>query len=100
MTIEVRMEILGMTKENYEAINSQLGPKVNVADGFIAHLAGPIDGGYRVVELWQTQEAYGRFVEEVLLPVAQKAGLPAIHPQVLTVDNLVISSERSWAGRS
>ena len=38
--------------------------------GLIVHAAGPTDEGFRVVALWESEEAWRRFVDGVGLPAA------------------------------
>ncbi|HUR84365.1 MAG TPA: hypothetical protein VMY78_03400 [Solirubrobacteraceae bacterium] len=38
-------------------------------------VAGPADGGWRVVGVWDSQEAQDRFVAERLTPAYEEAGL-------------------------
>ena len=37
-------------------------------DGLIAHIAGPTDEGVRIIEIWDTEEAWERFRTERLAP--------------------------------
>jgi hypothetical protein len=46
-----------MTEEVYGGMIGQLEPKIRASKGFIAHTGGPNpDGGWRVVEVWETEE--------------------------------------------
>jgi hypothetical protein len=51
------------------------------AEGRIFHVAGPREGGgWRVVDVWESQEAWDKFLQEKLGPVLQEVG--ATPPQV------------------
>jgi len=75
----------GGTKEQYEAGLARVHP----ADGSLPagqtyHAAGPTDGGWTVVALWDSRESWERFRDETLMPGLQAlgdAGLP-LPPQV------------------
>jgi len=43
-------------------------PALQAADGFIAHAAGPIDGGYQVTKLWESEAAHSAWVVSHVLP--------------------------------
>jgi hypothetical protein len=36
--------------------------------GFVSHISGAADSGYRVVEVWESREAHEDWVEKVILP--------------------------------
>lgn len=61
------------SQEVYERVLETLA--VELPFGGIFHAAGPSpNGGWRVIELWESQEAAGRFVKEHLMPAFQAAG--------------------------
>jgi hypothetical protein len=43
--------------------------------GQILHVEGPIGSGTRVCDVWESEEAFGQFVQEKLLPAFQQAGV-------------------------
>ena len=89
MAVELRAEIRGMTKAQYDQAISQVQDQLRRAPGFVSHAAGPIDGGYRVVEIWESRAEMERFLQQTIMPMAQRVGLPPFEPQVLPVDNVV-----------
>jgi hypothetical protein len=44
--------------------------------GLILHVAGPTDEGFRIIDVWESEEAWRRFEAERLLP-PQDAAVPA-----------------------
>ena len=57
-------------------------------DGLLAHVAGPVTDGWRIVDVWESEEKYQRFAAEVLAPaVRQVVGdrKLAVAPQTLAV---------------
>ncbi|MET7621055.1 hypothetical protein [Streptomyces sp. NPDC005408] len=59
--------------------------------GLIAHLAAPGEnGGWQVVDVWESEAAFRQFVEEVLMPVAQEAGAPPFDSSVVELHNSLI----------
>ncbi len=50
--------------------------------GLLAHIAGPAEGGFRVVDVWESEEAFRRF-GEALMPILQEIGVegaPDVYP--------------------
>ncbi len=62
--------------ETYERLAAALGDAV--PDGLIVHVAGPTDSGFRIIEVWESQEAWERFRSERLRPAAR--GVPGDAP--------------------
>lgn len=54
----------------------------------VSHVAGPAPDGWRVVDVWQSEEALGRFRQK-LLPLLERVGIPVTAPQALPVHNVV-----------
>ena len=80
------------TQEQYDAARQQIGvSSENMPDGAILHVAGPApDGGWRVVEIWESEDAARRFDEERVEPVLQQVGIQRPAPEIWSVHNLVM----------
>ena len=95
MAIGVVHEIPGGTREQYDEVASRLtdgrglnSPADWPAGGLILHASGPTESGWRVVDVWESEEAFRSF-GEVLVPILQEVGLGG-EPQVFELHNLVI----------
>ena len=75
-----------MTQAQYDQVHGAVTPRNRAPAGLLYHVAGPTDGGWRVVEVWESQEALDRFFQEKLGQALQQAGLTA-PPQVWQVHN-------------
>jgi hypothetical protein len=59
----------GMNEESYRAVNDRVNPPDDRPAGCIFHSAGPgPDGGWRVVDVWQSRADFDRFQQERLFP--------------------------------
>ena len=58
-----------------------------VPRGCYYHIAGPIDGGWRVIEVWESEEAQGRFQAERLNPAFEAVGVERVTPSFFAVYN-------------
>jgi hypothetical protein len=77
---------------NYDAITERVRPHAEDAEGFVLHAAGWTGNGFRIIEIWETQEAFERFMQDVVMPaVAEVAGDAAKQPAVTAFElyNLV-----------
>lgn len=50
-------DVPNLTEEVYAGMIGQMEPLMRAAKGFVSHAGGPNpDGGWRVVEVWETEE--------------------------------------------
>ena len=69
-------------QETYDRVREQLG--LEKPAGGIFHVAGPSpNGGWRVIEVWESEADAKRFVAERLLPAFEAVGAPAPPPPQL-----------------
>jgi hypothetical protein len=77
MTVAMMVDNAQGSQEVYERIRELLG--VERPAGGIFHVAGPgPNGGWRVIEVWDSEESARRFFEERVLPAAEAVGAPAL----------------------
>jgi hypothetical protein len=70
------------TQEQYEeSVRGVTGGKSRVespadwpVEGLLAHIAGEGENGFRVVDVWESEEAFRRF-GETLMPILQELGI-------------------------
>jgi hypothetical protein len=74
MAVGLRLKFHGGTKEQYDALHSHMGITENPPEGLIFHAAGPIDGGWGVIDFWESREAFDRFGQSRLGPAVQELG--------------------------
>ena len=68
MGVLITAEVPGQTREGYEGMIAVLGPLIRQARGFIAHGAGPAEGGWRSFEVWESAEEATKFFAEHIQP--------------------------------
>ena len=60
MAIAMLAEIPGLTREQYEAVVKKVNQSGS-PEGVILHAGGPTEGGYRIVEVWESRQAADAF---------------------------------------
>lgn len=83
----------GGTATQYEAVLGAAHPGEALPAGQVYHAAGPTDGGWLVVAVWDSRESCETFVQNTLLPALQNLeGGFAGPPQERTAEvaNLVV----------
>lgn len=94
MPITFILDAPGMTQEQYERAHRELGNPLE--QGALVHIAGPMEGGWRVVEVWPSQEAADSFFGSQRVQQAfQHAGIPPIQPIVFPVYALYASPQQA-----
>jgi hypothetical protein len=86
-----------VTKETYEQLTRKMFGDYpmradQAPDGLILHTAGPGEQGWYVYDVWESKEAFQRFVEEKLGPAVQEltgGEGPRPEPQFFEIDTLV-----------
>lgn len=81
-----------MPADAYDAITSKVMPGDQLPQGCEAHIAGPVDEGWRVITVWESRDAFDRFREEKLLPAIKEVVGErdvAVEPEVNEVHRLI-----------
>jgi hypothetical protein len=62
-------EVPNLTEDVYSGMVSQLKPLMQASKGFISHAGGPSpSGGWRVVEVWETEDDGKKWFEDNVKP--------------------------------
>jgi hypothetical protein len=79
MAVAMMVDNPNGSQEVYERIREHLG--LERPAGGIFHVAGPSpNGGWRVIEVWDSQEEAERFFKERFVPALQALGLDGPPP--------------------
>jgi hypothetical protein len=74
MAVVIVNEIDGGSQEMYDTVNPKVMPGGGLPEGCQLHIAGPIDGGWRVITVWDSEEQFNQFRDTTLVPALQEAG--------------------------
>ena len=98
MAVGILQIVQGGTKEQYDQVNEamfgQSPPSPDqVPEGLIIHSAGPTDGGWYIYDIWESREAFQRFMERQLgAAIGQVFGdqppPPGSEPQFFEIESL------------
>ena len=75
MPVVMSMEWDGVTPDQYDAARERVNWEGDAPDGAILHVPWFVEGGLRVVDVWDSPEQFQRFSEERLGPVVQEIGI-------------------------
>ena len=68
MPVLVSAEVPGQTAQGYDAIREHLAVALRQAPGFVLHTSHAIDGGWRVIEIWETKQEANQFFAQHVHP--------------------------------
>jgi quinol monooxygenase YgiN len=88
MAVAMILDLPGVTETQYATAREMLGEALQ--PGNLLHLAGPTEGGWRVMEVWESPAAMGTFFQSAAAGEAfQAAGIPPAQPTVFPITALV-----------
>ena len=74
MAVGIRLKFSGGTQANYDAAHAIMEVDTDPPAGMIVHSAGPIEGGWGVIDFWESRDAFESFVGTRLMPRLQSLG--------------------------
>jgi hypothetical protein len=83
---EWRQQETERSTENYDAINERLAGE-DPPEGLIIHTAGFFGEGFRIFDVWESEEHFRRFLDEKVMPIVEEvAGPDAPQPDLSTYE--------------
>jgi hypothetical protein len=82
MAVGIRLKLDGGTAEQIDRINEIIDPAGNPPVGLLFHASGPVDGGWGVLDFWESRAHFDRFAQERIGPAMaaiEATGAPDIH---------------------
>ena len=83
--VAVIIDIPGATEQKYMQLIATVFPQVpqgKLPEGWLVHVAGPSENGWRIVNVVPSQEQFETFARERLRPALQQVGLGDTTPQM------------------
>jgi hypothetical protein len=81
MAVGIRIKLEGVDAEQFDVIERSVDPDGNPPNGLIFHASGPIEGGWGVIDFWESREQFDRFAEERIGPAVAAGGV-ATQPDI------------------
>jgi hypothetical protein len=93
MSVVVTAVAPDLTADMYDAVTEKVLDGGQLPEGCELHIAGPVEQGWRVITVWESEEVFTRFREEKLLPAIREASgaepPDEVKPQVDPVHRLI-----------
>lgn len=88
MSIGLVFEGSAVTQAQYDQVAKEVSPDNKRPNGMLYHAAGSSPTGWRVVEIWESQEAADRFLKEKLGEALKRANI-TVQPTTFKVHNVM-----------
>jgi len=75
LTVGIRIKMAGLTKEQFDAAHDHVNPDRTPPPGLLFHSNGPIDGGWGVIDFWESRADFDHFLESRIQPGMAAAGI-------------------------
>jgi hypothetical protein len=73
--VVMTMDVTGLTHREFRAILNEMGVEARPEAGIYLHISHPTEIGFRIIELWESQEGFEEFAERRLKPAVTKLGI-------------------------
>ena len=74
MAVVTVAEFEGGDQAFYEEVSGKALPGGQLPEGAQVHIAGPVEDGWRVITVWESEEQFTRFRDEKLGPILSETG--------------------------
>ena len=61
MPVGIRIKLPGVTQEQFDEVNAHVNADQDKPNGLIFHSSGPIEGGWGVIDFWESRELFDEF---------------------------------------
>lgn len=79
-----------ISADDYAAFRAKL-PLTAAPVGALVHAHAERGSGFITVEVWEDRAALDAFLDDVLAPAVRAMGLPLVRPEVLEVDDFIVT---------
>jgi hypothetical protein len=70
MAVGIRIKFAGLSQEQFDEVNKHVDPASDPPKGIIFHSSGPIDGGWGVIDFWESRADFDAFQPRIQSSVA------------------------------
>ena len=75
MTVGIRIKLAGVTQEQFDEVNKHVDATGNPPKGIVFHASGPIDGGWGIIDFWESRGEFDAFMGSRVQEAVKAAGV-------------------------
>jgi len=65
VAIGIRIKFAGVTQEEFDTAHDHINPDRTAPKGLLFHASGPVDGGWGVLDFWESRADFDAFQEQI-----------------------------------
>ena len=75
MANELHIKLPGVKLEEFDRVDAAIDVRGNHPDGLIFSASGPVEDGWRVIDVWESRARFDAFAAERIGPAVAAAGV-------------------------
>jgi hypothetical protein len=81
MAVGIQITLPGVEVEEFDRVDALIDVRGNHPDGLIFSASGPVEGGWRVIDLWESRAHFDAFAAARIGPASAAAGA-SVQPEI------------------
>ncbi len=65
MAVGIPIKLAGVTQEQFDTAHEHINPDRSAPKGLLYHASGPIDGGWGIVDFWESRAGFDAFAGRI-----------------------------------
>ena len=75
MTVVTTIDVYDMPNSEYRAVMDRMGVEARPEPGIYLHITAQTEFGYRVIEIWDSQDGFEEFAQRRMMPALEELGI-------------------------
>jgi hypothetical protein len=80
MAVGIRIKFAGLSQDQFDEVHKHIDPASNPPKGLLFHSSGPIDGGWGVIDFWESRPDFDAFQSTRIQEAVASAGVDLQQP--------------------
>ena len=81
MAVGIRIKLPGVKVEEFDRVDAAIDVRGNHPDGLIFSASGPIEDGWRVIDVWESRAHFDAFAASRIAPAVAASGT-SVQPEI------------------
>jgi hypothetical protein len=75
MTVVTTIDVYDMPNSEYRAVLDRMGVEARPEPGIYLHVTAQTEFGYRIIEIWDSQDGFEEFAQRRMVPALEQLGI-------------------------
>jgi hypothetical protein len=82
MAVGIRIKLAGISQEQFDHVHDKVNPARTAPKGLLFHASGPIDGGWGIIDFWESRADFDAFAPRIVEGMAAAGAEPEGGPDI------------------